>query len=400
MKSIFARDEYQDGAGNLPHIHLMAEMDLSQLDDEGMSKLENLARANICDIVKQEEVQDFIDDGILKEQNDALEVQQLARQILPHRCNKRYQRRVGAGEGKGNYVCWKLNNCLISPDPTQNVWLDLPKDRHPHVEKILIRIGMAQPRVVNEHTGSETRFISEFSYFNPKQHIPNTNRSDDLNISPVESKTFAACQSMQNIQLIHNTNGLNTYCCKYVAKKDENNRVVFKANAHNPNEIDTKVSFLHNTKITSSKINEDKALEKSHSKNLPRGRAVSVMEMLQNMLGEPEVMTTLVSETISTLPLEQRRGTEKFNRNSYHRYSTDDGVIIGNESQHVRKDLKDLPEWRQHRDPELITIDDSIGSKFNPDKVTLFSVRPPELRVIKLIGMYYRWFCNEKHIER
>ena len=113
---------------------------------------------------------------------------------------------------------------------------------------------------------------------------------------------------MQNIQWLTTTCGLNTYICKYVGKIDENNHVIIRAHAHDPGVMVSQATFLHNTKITSSAINEIKRFEKSRSKNHPKGRAISLMEMLQVMIGYPQIHTDMVFENVSTLPLEQRTG--------------------------------------------------------------------------------------------
>ena len=63
-----------------------------------------------------------------------------------------------------------------------------------------------------------------------------------------------------------------------------------------------------NTKIVSSKANEDKALEKNRYDNHPRGHAISLMKMYQIMLKYPEVYTNMVFENISTMTLDLRAG--------------------------------------------------------------------------------------------
>jgi hypothetical protein len=70
---------------------------------------------------------------------------------------------------------------------------------------------------------------------------------------------------------------------------------------------DTK--FLHNTKITCSRIIEDKAHQKSNRKHQPCRRAVLFPEMQQKLLGQNEVMTTLAFVHITTMPFEQRQTT-------------------------------------------------------------------------------------------
>jgi hypothetical protein len=72
-------------------------------------------------------------------------------------------------------------------------------------------------------------------------------------------------------------------------------------------QVDTK--FLHNTKITRSRINEDKAHQKSNRKHQPCGRAVLAPEMQQKLSGQNEVITTLAFVHINTMPFEQRQTT-------------------------------------------------------------------------------------------
>ena len=73
---------------------------------------------------------------------------------------------------------------------------------------------------------------------------------------------FAATESMQNIQVVRNTNGVARYVVKYVVKKDEGTTITLGANFHSGPSMNADKKILHNTKITRSRINEEKALEK------------------------------------------------------------------------------------------------------------------------------------------
>ena len=66
--------------------------------------------------------------------------------------------------------------------------------------------------------------------FKSNRHIPPTNPNNDLNISPANGTLFCATQSMQNMQVLTNTNGCHKYVNKYLGKIDENNYVIFSAN--------------------------------------------------------------------------------------------------------------------------------------------------------------------------
>jgi len=130
--------------------------------------------------------------------------------------------------------------------------------------------------------------------------------TDDYNISPAEGKTFSVLRSMQNIQYLYCTNGVNKYVCKYVAKLDQANYVVVRAHPNDKGVLLTKSQFLHNTKIASSAFNENKARENSRYNKHNNGRSIMLIQMVQLMLGYSEVLTDMQSITIPTLPLEQR----------------------------------------------------------------------------------------------
>ncbi len=68
---------------------------------------------------------------------------------------------------------------------------------------------------------------------------------------------------MQNLQVARNTNGVARYVAKYIVKKDEGNRITLGANFHLGARMNVDKKNLHNTKITRSQINKEKALKKS-----------------------------------------------------------------------------------------------------------------------------------------
>jgi hypothetical protein len=61
---------------------------------------------------------------------------------------------------------------------------------------------------------------------------------------------FAATESMQNLQVVRNTNGVARYVVKYIVKKDKGNRITLGANFHSGARMNVEKKILHNTKIT------------------------------------------------------------------------------------------------------------------------------------------------------
>ena len=227
-----------------------------------MERLQYLVRASVGDILRPNEVQDLVHSGVLNEYSDIYKLQDLANEILAHKCSRRCLRRIGDGEGPENFKCRKPNNLKISPDNTQHCYIPIERKLSPDCIQKLIKIGMAEPIECNDK-GYPSPFISNHKCFHPTRHIPPTNPNDDRNISPVEGKTFSACRSMQNIQCLCQTNGCNRYVCKYCAMVDANNHIIIRANPHDPGMLMSQSTFLHNTKISTSAINEMKAFQRT-----------------------------------------------------------------------------------------------------------------------------------------
>ena len=122
--------------------------------------------------------------------------------------------RVASNGDVNDTKCRKLNNNRIAPDITKYSFIDLPRNWSKDCIDRLVRIGLAEIL-----PNDEIKYHHDF--FTPKQHIPPTMSTHDMNMSPVEGKTFAACQSMQNIQMLTDCGGVNKYVCKYIGKIDE-----------------------------------------------------------------------------------------------------------------------------------------------------------------------------------
>ena len=74
------------------------------------------------------------------------------------------------------------------------------------------------------------------------------------------------------------TNGVARYVVKYIVNLDRGNRCVLYVDAHTGAVICAGQKFLHNTKITSSKANEDKAFAKSREQKHTVGSLIAFTE--------------------------------------------------------------------------------------------------------------------------
>ena len=86
---------------------------------------------------------------------------------------------------------------------------------------------------------------------------------------------------------------------------------MFRASPYDAGKLMSQAQFLHNTKVGTSEYNEKKAFEKSRDSKLPNGRCMPILQMVQMMLGYPEVFTDMEFVMIPTLPYEQRSCVEQ-----------------------------------------------------------------------------------------
>ena len=144
-----------------------------------------------------------------------------AEKFLPHCCNERCIVRISCDKLR----CRKLNNLKVSKDSTKYTFMSLQNDYSNKFVKRLIQMGSIEP-LCNTSEGYESPFHSNLPFFRPTRHIPPTNPTNDVNMSPIEWYTFSVTCSMQNIQQLTKCGGVNEYLCKYIGNIDEQNYVI------------------------------------------------------------------------------------------------------------------------------------------------------------------------------
>ena len=117
-------------------------------------------------------------------------------------------RQISVGDGPESFICCKPNNVKLSPDNTKHCFLNLPTNFSNDCKNILQRIGLMEQLENNEFDHeSENKFHHEF--FKPKRQIPPTNPTLDPDMLPVIGELFSAKKSMQNAQVLTQTNGIS-----------------------------------------------------------------------------------------------------------------------------------------------------------------------------------------------
>ena len=129
---------------------------------------------------------------------------------------------------------------------------------------------------------------------------------------------------MQKIQQLTDCGKVKNYVWKYVGKIDKNYYVV--VNVDGKGDLVTKALFLHNTKVVTSKIKNDKARKKIWDNSRVQDREISEMEMCHVIIKYTEVFNDLNFVAILTLPLYICASTD-CKRESF--CEVEDGAYIG-----------------------------------------------------------------------
>ena len=82
--SIFARCEYQKEVGNLHHVHLILQVMYDMMTEEQKRFVNDLVRASILDVVRPNEVEKMMEDGVYKSVDDWFDMQNDANSFLGH----------------------------------------------------------------------------------------------------------------------------------------------------------------------------------------------------------------------------------------------------------------------------------------------------------------------------
>jgi len=392
VRKIWWRHEYQDGVGNLSHIHA-----LIWLDGEPETISMNRIRGSTKTLIYEDEIPALVEEGLVEDVDDINEILEHASRVLKHSCSDRCKTQVGQADGEVR--CRVASSMFQNITPTRHVMKEVTVRHSKKALFILQRLGLFE---MSDRTGEV-----EPSQDNLRatRHYPSCVYSEGV-MSPVNSRLFVGHRSSDNLQIVTGYNA-SRYLAKYVAGIDEHNRVHIGSSSGQPNSYEFDMQFLHNTKVGHSAKHEKARLaSRRDAHHANKGRAMSIMEIIALIFGYDQVYTTIKFRHISTHPMEERAAYEKrpilkrlqeegLADNDVHSPTDlDESRTIP--SHIVRERIRNLPSWRKHTPTELILLRDQIISPLSLDSVTTFGIRPPELRFIRDQSRYFRWFVRKQ----
>lgn len=360
------RMELQDAKANVPHLHSILWTADDLLSPEGLMDALGRIRGFLGDIIRPNEREEYFKKGIFKSADDIASFTAMMGQIL------------------------------LNPCPAEHSFVDIKIDHTQEAISVMQAIGAA--RLPGLHAKSSKLVFEPLEpCLLARKHVPPAHGNEGM-ISPVPGRLVAINPNTDNIQY---TTGytLARYLAKYIVSVDCYNVISIKPPSpeQDSRTFNVQGELLLNTKVTGNRTAQK---QKAPSKRTPKrkqGRAINVAEFYMMLFGYAPIMTNLKWVDIPTQPFEERaarerqKPIEKLVRESEYLQSlqTDALTAVNTCASHHVRMLKDFPAWRQFTPSQLKKIEDDLESPLSTDLVTVFGVRPPELRFV----MSESW-CN------
>ena len=365
----WGRCEFQTLIGNVPHYHFL--LWLQENDFDVLQKLvastkrhlmfhfENLFTSEIDIIRNKDDI-----DGLF---NDFVTIQ-------THSCEK------------NNYRCCKKTDvktntkiCRFPPYKASNdIWLkEIPQNFSEDAVVVLKKIGLILDYDDDENHIVEELACSKYSYAAvPGDHM-----------MPNSPALFAITRSSGNVLFV-TENFSCKYLNKYAAGKEEHPDVKIKAGS-NKESIKVNIGGIENTKIAGVQIGKKDSDMFQREISGINALHVAHTEFIWWSLRLPCILTSFDFVHVPSIALEHRGAiTLKNKRDS-------NNSMTGLPS--LRETLN-LPSFCYFTINQKIIIEDISSSNLSVDKVTKFSVRPPQLLFITKMQFYYSHFTSLKKI--
>ncbi|MEM1010425.1 MAG: hypothetical protein AAGJ35_15635, partial [Myxococcota bacterium] len=238
--------------GNLSHIHAILRTKLDISKPEELNEILDKIRGCVSNLVNPGEFTELKEKGLISSVDHLVEILELAKAYLTHHCHDRCQIPKTDSNGNTVYVCKVQENYYRSRNPEVHTIETVNVNRTCGAEAIYERLNMMKDGEVLEEC-----LKSEF-------HVP-VSSLQDPKFSPTNPHLFSCFPSSQNLQF---TTGrtISSYLVKYVTKVDDVARALIKPpGTRDPSHARAVVEKLHNTKITSNKIQAAKTRQKDRN---------------------------------------------------------------------------------------------------------------------------------------
>ena len=365
IAKIWGRAEFQDAVANFPHYHFLLWLSDSEDTIKRMilstkkhvlHAFRNLFHSNLQLIETWNDVEILFDLFVRVQSHDC--------DAINKRCHK-------------TDLLSGISKCRFPPyPPSEDFWLKTIPQKYSNPAAVILK----KLNLVN--------YIDDFNYSAGSQlqcqkyQYPATKGEHLMPNSPT---LFALTLSSGNVQMITET-FCSKYLNKYAAGKEEHASVHIKPGTTD-NAFSVTAPEIQNLKITGAAKRKDFEEKKKRPTASISALQVSQTEFLWWMLKLPIVITNIHFVHVPSIALEFRGGI-------LHKCSNERRPAgASNDLLTVREQLN-FPTYNCFTQRQKTHIEDALKSPFYIDRITLFSIRPPELFFVRQLNNYYKFFVR------
>ena len=371
VKKIWYRYEFQDKTGAFPHIHALI---WTGEDQHSTSVKERVVCAPATFLG---ETNKFLEKVANRKMTDEEFVRnwELYESIQSHSCEKARWRCHKKTDKLGRSMC-------RVPKYTPSFEYGYEEVHHVfshETKEILLKLGLA-------HIDPITNIIRISPALTGGKHSYPTDKG--VTISPTSAIMFYLTKSSSNLQICDKYMSAR-YIAKYAAGIEERASMSIISTG-DTDTYKVKSDDIKNVKIAGVKATEERKMRDERKRTHLNGRVLSLTESLWFSLQLPYVSTNMEFVHVPTVSKEFRTGV-LIGKEGYQ--DAQHGEFVS-EADRIRRQLH-LPHYRQFTTNQLALLEDISKSSLTPDKISIFGVRPPELRYVDSPIRYFKWFCRE-----
>ena len=372
---VWGRAEFQSAAANLQHYHFL--LWIKNIGEELDKKIQ-CAHKHVFHEFKKLFNCHF---GTVESLEHAGKLTDDCIRVQTHDCEKGNRRCMKKTDIHGNKIC------RFPPYPTSHgIWY---KEFHqPHSKEALQALqclNLAEPRLgyTDELQVTTTLRAGKYMYA----------ASAGEHMSPLNVPLWSIVKSSLNVLKVCKSVA-SRYLTSYAAGKEEHADVNINPD-NSSNRLNIRVENVQNKKIGGVRKILSRETKNQKNQGVIDSTTIASTECVSWMLDLPSVITTMDFVSVPSVPLENRGGVilKRKNRtiaNANRPGITNEGAAV------IRENMTNLPNHRLFTRSQKTVLDSLSKTPFSTDKVTVFSVRPPELLFVDSLRMYFRCFVREK----
>ena len=370
---VWGRAEFQSAAANLQHYHILFW--LKNQTEDIIDKIQCAHKHVFHEFKKLFDV-NF---GTVESEEQAVKMFEDCVRIQTHDCDKGHCLKKVRLDGE--------RKCRFPAYPQSHVpWYKEFHQPHSHEAlEALQELGLAEarPGYYNELQVTSTLMAGKYMYASQKgEHM-----------SPLNVALWSITRSSLNVLKVCKSVA-SRYLTSYAAGKEEHADVSINPdNAHNV--LNVQVQRIENKKLGGVRKILARETKQHKTQGIIDSTTIASTECVSWMLELPTVITTMDFVSVPSVPLENRGGVILKRKNNTQSRENRPGIANDGPAE-VREQILGLPRHRCFTRPQKTVIDSTNKTPFSTDKVTLFSIRAPELLFVDNLKLYFRWFVREK----